>query len=128
MSVLLQRTFKHRTDEQLVATRSKLQDQSAATHSSSSVAFYLLAFRRIPKRLSRGGFARGPTCCSGLVLQGNYTSACQLSKGQHGYPGAGLLCQKKDCLPVGSGCATDCKGCCAGLTCKDMGIYGLMCT
>lgn len=74
----------------------------------------------------RDGF--GPTCCSGLVLQQNYTSACQLSKGEHGYPGAGLSCQKKDCLPMGKDCAIDREGCCAGLTCEDMGISGSMCT
>ena len=70
----------------------------------------------------------GPPCCKGLVLQQDYSSACHHSAGKHGYPEAGLSCQKTACLTMGANCADDRDGCCPGLSCHDMGISGFMCT
>ena len=72
-----------------------------------------------------GGF--GPPCCDGLLLQQDYSSACQHAVGKHGYPESGRSCQTKACLKMGADCRPDPMGCCPGLSCQDMGISGFMC-
>lgn len=69
----------------------------------------------------------GPSCCDGLVLQPDYSSACRHRVGKYGYPEAGNSCQKKQCLQMGSDCFGDQEGCCPGLRCLDEGISGFMC-
>jgi len=69
----------------------------------------------------------GPPCCNGSVLQQDYSSKCQHPAGKYGYPEAGLSCQRKACLVMGTACVNDREGCCPGLSCQDMGISGFMC-
>lgn len=69
----------------------------------------------------------GPACCEGTFLQQDYSSHCDHAVGTRGYPEAGLSCQAKQCLHMGSDCHEHQDACCPGLSCMDMGISGYMC-